>query len=225
MRGGWDFTPFPVLGTTVDLARFEIPTVIERKGENWRLAKGNPPSGHENVIHSYYPVSLPPFAGPFLHLTRRNTWLPTQPCRQRHLIHNHRVLLIQRAAHDGFPLKWECPGGQVGKTDQTVLHGLCREVHEETGLVVKCVVEVADMLEFEGREGGIWRKITVLVALNDGEIPVVQLSADEHEDAVWATVEEVAAGNCNGREIDFAYKEQNQTMLDALRRTWCGQCY
>jgi len=141
------------------------------------------------------------------------------------VIHNHRVLLIQRAAHDGFPLKWECPGGQVGKTDQTVLHGLCREVHEETGLVVKCVVEVADMLEFEGREGGIWRKITVLVALNDGEIPVVQLSADEHEDAVWATVEEVAAGNCNGREIDFAYKEQNQTMLDALRRTWCGQCY
>ncbi len=91
------------------------------------------------------------------------------------VIQDHRVLLIQRAAHDGFPLKWECPGGQVDQTDQTVLHGLCREVHEETGLEVKCVEEVADMLEFEGREGGNWRKLTFLVALEDGEIPVVQL--------------------------------------------------
>ncbi len=46
---------------------------------------------------------------------------------------NSRVLLIQRAAHDGFPLKWECPGGCVDISDTTILNALSREVGEETG--------------------------------------------------------------------------------------------
>ncbi|KAL2259743.1 hypothetical protein VTK26DRAFT_6462 [Humicola hyalothermophila] len=39
-----------------------------------------------------------------------------------------RVLLLQRAAHDGFPLKYECPGGNVELgVDATILDALCRE--------------------------------------------------------------------------------------------------
>ncbi len=167
------------------------------------------------------PFSFPPSLASFL--VSPDAYLTANPALaglivSTVIIHKHRVLLIQRAAHDGFPLKWECPGGQVDETDETVLHGLCREVFEETALVVTHVVDVADTLEFDGREGGRWRKVTFLVILDDGEVPVVRLSAEEHEDAVWAAEEEVIAGKCEGREIEFAYEGQRQTVLDALRR-------
>ena len=179
------------------------------------------------TINTTIPFSVPP---PLAHfLVSPDAYLAANPSLAALIvsgiiIHKHRVLLIQRAAHDGFPLKWECPGGQVDTTDETVLHGLCREVHEETGLVVAHVVDVADTLEFDGQEGERWRKVTFLVVLDGGEVPAVRLSAEEHEDAVWATDEEVVAGKCEGREIEFAYEGQKQTVLDALRRAGNGQC-
>ncbi|KAK3303796.1 NUDIX hydrolase domain-like protein [Chaetomium strumarium] len=133
------------------------------------------------------------------------------------IIHNSRVLLIQRAAHDGFPLKWECPGGGVDTTDATILHAVCREVHEETGLVVTRLGEKVNVLDFDGWENGAkWTKITFLVVLDDGDEAVVRLNAQEHQDAVWATDAEVASGMCEGREIVFAYGDQKQLVLDAL---------
>ncbi len=80
---------------------------------------------------------------------------------------NSRVLLIQRAAHDGFPLKWECPGGCVEMADTTILHALSREVKEETGLLVH-VSGVVNTLEFNGSKETRWMKITFLVALDKG---------------------------------------------------------
>ncbi|AEO63791.1 uncharacterized protein THITE_27175, partial [Thermothielavioides terrestris NRRL 8126] len=133
-----------------------------------------------------------------------------------------RALLIQRAAHDGFPLKWECPGGQVDAgADATVLHALCREVREETGLALPLplplpdVADVLDTIEFPGGGGSNWRKITFLVLLaeDDGDEklpPPVRLDEREHQDAVWATGEEVQAGRCEGREIVFAYEGQRE---------------
>ncbi|SPQ23481.1 9881f552-8aea-4952-9409-db24573c0106 [Thermothielavioides terrestris] len=161
-----------------------------------------------------------------------------------------RALLIQRAAHDGFPLKWECPGGQVDAgADATVLHALCREVREETGLALPLplplpdvppdglldgppqdgvagaaeVADVLDTIEFPGGGGSNWRKITFLVLLaeDDGDEklpPPVRLDEREHQDAVWATGEEVQAGRCEGREIVFAYEGQRELVLDVLRR-------
>lgn len=134
------------------------------------------------------------------------------------IIHNNRVLLVQRAPHDGFPLKWECPGGGVDRTDTTVLHGLRREVMEETGLQVKHVTEAADTLEFDGGNKTRWRKITFLVMLDTAEVPIVRLDAQEHVDFVWATAEEVVRGQSQGREIQFAYDEQKQTVLGILGR-------
>ncbi|KAK4033798.1 nucleoside diphosphate-linked moiety X motif 17 [Parachaetomium inaequale] len=135
------------------------------------------------------------------------------------ILHNHRVLLIQRAAHDGFPLKWECPGGGVDPTDASILHALRREVREETGLVVRHVGEVVDTLEFDGHEGTKWRKITFLVVLDsDQNVEGVRLDAREHVDAVWAAEGDVAAGRAEGREIEFAYDAQRQTVLDILGR-------
>ncbi|KZZ99483.1 NUDIX hydrolase domain-like protein [Moelleriella libera RCEF 2490] len=45
-----------------------------------------------------------------------------------------RVLLVQRAAHDSWPLRWEPPGGAVDAADASILHGCARELWEETGL-------------------------------------------------------------------------------------------
>lgn len=139
------------------------------------------------------------------------------------VIHKNRVLLIQRAAHDGFPLKWECPGGGVDLTDASILHALCREVHEEAGLHVQHVVDVVDTLEFLGSsDQSSWRKITFLVELEATELPPVQLNAEEHVDAVWATEEDVVSGVCDGRRIEFAYEGQRQTVLDVLSRVDVG---
>ncbi len=44
------------------------------------------------------------------------------------------MLLIQRAAHDSMPNRWEVPGGAVDDDDPSILHGAARELWEEAGL-------------------------------------------------------------------------------------------
>jgi 8-oxo-dGTP pyrophosphatase MutT (NUDIX family) len=135
------------------------------------------------------------------------------------IVHDNRVLLIQRAPHDGFPLKWECPGGGMERTDATILHAVCREAYEETGLDVEHVVDLVDTLEFDGGKATKWRKLTFLVALRadeEGGMPSVCLNDEEHVDAVWAAEEDLLAGRAEGRDIVFAYDTQRQTLLDVL---------
>lgn len=155
------------------------------------------------------------------------------------IIHNRRVLLIQRAPHDGFPLKWECPGGGVDATDASILDAVRREVREETGLVVEDVKGVVDVLEFEGKEDGwVWRKITFLVGVaaaatavergttgdDDGSTGlVVTLDAKEHVDAAWASEEDVVAGKAGDKTIEFAYAGQRETILEVLRGVKRGE--
>ncbi|KAK3291143.1 NUDIX hydrolase domain-like protein [Chaetomium fimeti] len=150
------------------------------------------------------------------------------------LHNNNRVLLIQRAPRDGFGLKWECPGGCVDTTaDPSIVHALVREVREETGLEVEgCVRGVVDALEFEGGKGSRWRKITFLVVLDghcegkgeDGRElpPVVRLSEEEHVGAVWAGEGDVVDGRVGGREIQFAYDAQRETILEVFRKVRDG---
>ena len=136
-----------------------------------------------------------------------------------------RVLLIQRAAHDGFPLKWECPGGNVELgIDDTVLQALCREVREETGLAVtlECINGVADITEFEGSKNTKWRKVSFLVLLQEGQGQGVKVNEEEHQDAVWASEEEMLAGRCEGKEIIFAYDVQRETVLAVLKKGKSG---
>lgn len=49
------------------------------------------------------------------------------------IIHNNRVLLIQRASTDEHPNLWEVPGG-VAHDDETIVPCAVRELREETGL-------------------------------------------------------------------------------------------
>lgn len=104
-------------------------------------------------------------------------------------------------------------------TDASILHAVCREVYEETGLGVGHVMDVVDTLEFDGSKATKWRKLTFLVALGaggEGGMPAVCLNEEEHVDAVWAAEEEVLAGRAGGRNIVFAYDAQRQTLLGVL---------
>ncbi|EAQ85472.1 hypothetical protein CHGG_09486 [Chaetomium globosum CBS 148.51] len=141
----------------------------------------------------------------------------------------NRVLLIQRSPRDGFGFKWECPGGRVDTTDASILHALCREVREETGLVVSRVERVVEMGEFDGGGRERWRKVTFLVGVEglklegsqDG-FPVARLSEEEHVGAFWAAEEEVLAGRVGEREIQFAYDAQRETILEVFRQGRVG---
>lgn len=178
------------------------------------------------------PISYPGFTfSPSLkHLdVTLATYLSTNPTVAKLLVcalvmhSNSHVLLVQRAATDGFPLCWECPGGGVENDDETILHALVRELHEETGLKARHIrALVDDKTEFEGR-GGIWRKITCLVEVQDSEkddgsarMPQVSLEPLEHQDFLWATEEEINRGQTGDKDIKFAYEVQRETIKAAF---------
>src|SRR4051812_13959310 len=50
-----------------------------------------------------------------------------------------RILLVQRAAHDSMPSRWETPGGACDLDDATLLYGVARELWEEAGLTARRV--------------------------------------------------------------------------------------
>lgn len=154
-----------------------------------------------------------------------STYLSNNPTVARLIVcaivmhRNSHVLLVQRAATDGFPHCWECPGGGVDDEDETILHALARELQEETGLRTKHIrALVDDNTEFEGREG-IWRKISCLVEVHekDGEVmPEVKLEPLEHQDFVWATKEEISSGRVGDKDVKFAYEVQRETIKVAF---------
>jgi len=92
------------------------------------------------------------------------------------------VLLLQRAAADWFPNTWEPPGGTVDLEDETILHGLVREVWEETGLRIKRVRQMVwDRNEEERKK--------VLETGDDGEVKF-QGSREECKSSLRATCKE-----------------------------------
>ena len=155
--------------------------------------------------------------------------------------HPSRALVVQRAATDGFPLKWETPGGGVDPTDTTILDALRRELHEETGLTATNVALIDDTVEFTGKRAdgspGVWRKITFAVQVGDGNnmnaspgdrtgdggmSPVVIMNPAEHVDYIWAKEDEVVEGRCEGRVLDFAYPESKGLILRAFAAWGAG---
>lgn len=139
---------------------------------------------------------------------------------------DQRVLLIQRAPHDSMPLRWEIPGGACDPEDETMLHGLARELWEEAGLRLKEVVrQVGDEHVFLTRKGLPVAKVTFEVEVETGgeqALPEVKLDPNEHVDFLWATEEECELGRavvCGSsgehREvaITFTHEAQRNTIL------------
>ncbi|KAK0673118.1 NUDIX hydrolase domain-like protein [Cercophora samala] len=132
--------------------------------------------------------------------------------------HAPRTLVIQRALKDGFPLKWETPGGGVENSDRSIVSAAVREVQEETGLVVDVARDILGVVggfaEWEEPKTGLWwRKVVFLVGIMGDELPVVRLEAREHRDWRWVTEEEVREGG-----IEFAYGELQKGILEGFGR-------
>ncbi|KAK2046298.1 hypothetical protein LZ31DRAFT_203346 [Colletotrichum somersetense] len=144
-----------------------------------------------------------------------------------------RVLLLQRAAHDSMPLRWEAPGGAVDDGDASVLAACARELREETGLEAVRVVRVVS--EGAGIEPGsfltnrtgtrVMRRFAFEVEVaaardgdgGDGEM-VVRTDPEEHADHVWATEEEVARERVGEKDIPITNAQMASLILDGFRR-------
>ncbi|KAH0837442.1 hypothetical protein AYO21_08958 [Fonsecaea monophora] len=150
-----------------------------------------------------------------------------------------RVLLVQRAAHDSAPLRWEAPGGACDPEDASILHAVARELWEEAGLVARRIGPlVAPGHVFVTRGGKRVCKFEFLVdvvgdRVNDVEdddgrrkdrgkdgdgkgggiaprIPQVKLDPNEHVDYVWATEEECREGRTIAGNIELAFTTRQQ---------------
>ncbi|KAL2206189.1 hypothetical protein CC79DRAFT_1369618 [Sarocladium strictum] len=141
-----------------------------------------------------------------------------------------RILLVQRAAHDSGALHWEAPGGAVDAEDPTILHGACRELYEEAGLLAKHVRRTIGEGEgfdkgengggftFTTRRGLVCCGWSFVVEVDEGEVEKgVKLDPNEHEDHVWASEEEVKSGKVGEKSIPMVSAVQFRRVLEAFR--------
>ncbi|KPM38509.1 hypothetical protein AK830_g8070 [Neonectria ditissima] len=133
-----------------------------------------------------------------------------------------RVLLIQRAASDSMPNRWEIPGGAVDPEDASVLYGCARELWEETGLVLRHIRRVVPD-GIDGRPGAVFTnrtgqrfycKFSFEVDVAEGQD--VRLDPNEHQDFVWATEEMVTKQAVGERKIPLT----NSIMVNLLRKAF-----
>jgi 8-oxo-dGTP pyrophosphatase MutT (NUDIX family) len=135
-----------------------------------------------------------------------------------------KILLVQRAAHDSMPLKWETPGGAVDAEDESILHAAARELLEETGLVATRIVElVGGMQEFVTRKGLKVGKMYFLVEVDvnherhgNNEIKV-RMDPNEHVQHVWASEEEARAKKVGDVVLEYTTDAQEEAIYEAYR--------
>lgn len=144
-----------------------------------------------------------------------------------------RVLLIQRAAQDSMPNKWEIAGGGVD-AGETVLEGLAREVREESGLRLARVRGLVSTPGADGeteterllgghlfltRRGRQFVKYTFVVDVDDAS--KVKLEPKEHQDYVWATEHDCRCKRVRRQdgsqvELHFTTRAQEDAILQAF---------
>jgi 8-oxo-dGTP pyrophosphatase MutT (NUDIX family) len=130
------------------------------------------------------------------------------------------ILLIQRAASDSMPLLWEIPGGACDPDDESILHGMGRELWEESGLVLTAVVGRAggDVVFFTRRGLPVCKHtFEVEVRAEAGTLPDVTLDPNEHQAYLWATEDECRAGRKGDVELKFTTKDQENCILEGFR--------
>ncbi|KAI9771039.1 MAG: hypothetical protein M1839_002975 [Geoglossum umbratile] len=134
-----------------------------------------------------------------------------------------RLLVLQRAAHDSMPHLWEVPGGACDEDDETILHGVAREVWEESGLRVSAVGRRVG----PGEEGHIFftrKGLRVCKFTFEAEVEsteAVRLDPSEHQNYIWVTEEECrrhrAGDGDSVVEIKFTTSAQEATILEGFR--------
>ena len=126
------------------------------------------------------------------------------------VIHNDRILLVQRAATDETGAStWESVGGQIsfGETPEQALQ---REFQEEIGLNIR----VEQLLYCTSIMTSATRQVIILVYTCNSQDMSVTLSA-EHSDYRWATLAE--AGELLPEHIINDYEKHNVFKLFSKR--------
>jgi 8-oxo-dGTP diphosphatase len=107
------------------------------------------------------------------------------------ILDGERVLLVQRA-HAPLQGEWSLPGGAV-ELGETLEQGVCREVLEETGLIVDpiAIVEVFDRIscDVDGRVQYHYVLVDYLCRVIGGNLAC----ATDAADARWATPHELSS--------------------------------
>jgi len=131
-----------------------------------------------------------------------------------------RILLIQRAAGDSMPNRWEIPGGACDDDDPTILHGVARELWEESGLTaVRIGPRFGGDDIFRSRSGKVICKLYFFVDIDNGDEDKVEVKLDpkEHQNLVWATEEEVKAKKVGDLELTFTTATLEKNVLESFQ--------
>jgi 8-oxo-dGTP pyrophosphatase MutT (NUDIX family) len=135
----------------------------------------------------------------------------------------NRLLILQRAPHDSMPNLWEVPGGACDLEDESILHGIAREVWEESGLKVTALkrqIGPADgQVFFTITKGLKVCKLTFEAEVESME--VVKLDPNEHQRYLWVSEEECRSHRVEREgelvEIKFTRPAQEDTVLEGFR--------
>ncbi|KAI1093281.1 NUDIX hydrolase domain-like protein [Rostrohypoxylon terebratum] len=127
-----------------------------------------------------------------------------------------KILLVQRAAHDSLPSLWEIPGGACDFEDKSLLHGVARELWEESGLRASFIGPLIGEGEVFFTKEGDWCmcKYSFLTEVEGYE---VTLDPNEHQAFLWVTEEEARSGKCGDVKFDFTFPQQRQAVLEAFQ--------
>jgi 8-oxo-dGTP pyrophosphatase MutT (NUDIX family) len=130
-----------------------------------------------------------------------------------------RILLLQRSAQDSMPNRWEVPGGGCDDEDESILHGLARELWEEAGLNATHIEpSVGEPHFFTSRSGKNICKFLFVVQVEqgaDGQLNV-RLDPDEHRRFVWASQDEFKAKRVGDVELEFSTRDLENTVLQSF---------
>lgn len=119
-----------------------------------------------------------------------------------------------------MPGRWEVPGGGCDDDDESILHGVARELWEETGLsAAKIGPLVGKPHCFASRSGKQVCKFNFSVEAEqttEGRLEV-KLNPVEHQKFVWASEEEVRAREVGDVELEFTTRDLEDAVLEAFR--------
>lgn len=140
------------------------------------------------------------------------------------IIHNNRVLLLQRAPDDDGPNLWEVPGGEASK-NETLVQCAVRELKEETGLEACVVLDMVGEFEWLEKRPEIdshgetrnWKIFMFMMAIKDSNEKLeVILDQQEHQRYLWATETDIREGSCDGTRLEWISSNQIRAILAAF---------
>ena len=130
-----------------------------------------------------------------------------------------RILLLQRSAQDSMPNKWEVPGGACDDEDESILHGLARELWEEAGLKATYIEPpLGEPHLFTSRSGKRICKFVFVVQVEQGAEGHldVELDPEEHRQFLWASQDEVKAKKVGDVELEFTTQDLENTVRQSF---------